>query len=601
VTAPAGEAIGKYRILGRLGRGGMGTVFRARDPVLGREVAVKIISPEVEVTDELRARFYREAQACARLSHPNVVTVHDLGEDGGRLYIVMELVEGDELRQLIAAHRPERLETRLELLAEVCDGLHYAHQRGVVHRDVKPANVLVQRNGHPKVLDFGLARLATEGADLTRTGLFMGTLRYMAPEQARGGGDHRSDIFATGALGYELLAFRPPFPADDPIELLDQIRSLDPPPLHQVDPAIPPELDAIIRRALAKDPAERYADLGAMKADLEAARRRLGEGVEQLRDRVRARLAELRALRAASGTGEATEVVLEETAGTARLRELDARLTREIARLRAAGGQAPPVPGAAVPAATAAAARPPGAARRAVVPVLAGIGLVAMVGAGLYAWHRSDPAPPAPIAAVAPGSPATPGPPAAPPPSAPAPLPAGVAASTPSAVTPAPRPPAPAPPAPIPGGRAGATAASPPGTPPAAAVLVTPPATAPPPTSAAAAPAPAERPDQGVEIRGVIDRYRRAIESRDLELLRQVRPGLGPPELARLRQVFQESRQHALELRIDDVKVGDADAEVTGRRRDTVVGRDGQTFHNEGSVVFRLRRTPTGWVIVAVE
>src|SRR5215467_4976122 len=137
--------IGKYRVVDRIGRGGMGMIFKAHDPVLDRLVALKVISPEVEVSDELRTRFFREAKACAKLNHPNIVTVHDMGEDAGRLFIVMELLQGDELRQIIKAGPPLTLEDKVSLIRQVCRGLHYAHQQGVIHRDMKPANIFVLR------------------------------------------------------------------------------------------------------------------------------------------------------------------------------------------------------------------------------------------------------------------------------------------------------------------------------------------------------------------------------------------------------------------------------------------------------------------------
>src|SRR5262245_51443544 len=172
------EQIGKYHVLERIGRGGMGVVFKAHDPLLDRPVALKVISPEVEVTDELRSRFFREAKACARLGHPNIVTVYEMGEHDGRLFIVMELLDGEDLRRLIAQRKPLPLEDKLSIMTQICDGLHYAHQNGIVHRDVKPGNILVLRSGQVKILDFGLAQMATAGVGLTRTGLIMGTPRY---------------------------------------------------------------------------------------------------------------------------------------------------------------------------------------------------------------------------------------------------------------------------------------------------------------------------------------------------------------------------------------------------------------------------------------
>jgi serine/threonine-protein kinase len=322
------EQIGKYRILQRIGRGGMGTVFKADDPVLDRLVALKVISSDIDATEELKARFYREAQACAKLNHPNVVTVHDLGEDQDRLFIVMEFLEGEELKRIIAQRRDLPVERKLGLMVQVCDGLYYAHQKGVIHRDMKPANIFVLRNGQAKILDFGIARLAT-AQDLTRTGLIMGTLRYMSPEQARGRVDHRSDIFSVGAVFYELLAYRPAFDRQDPIELLEQIRSGDPPPLTEVEPSVPPELAAIIERALRKDPVQRLRDLAQMRDQLQRVLRALERNRDQARNRVRGKLAEVGALQAAvlallgTPADEDTIPMVDDRMGLAQLVDLD--------------------------------------------------------------------------------------------------------------------------------------------------------------------------------------------------------------------------------------------------------------------------------------
>jgi hypothetical protein len=261
------EKIGKYRILERVGRGGMGTVFKAHDPILNRLVALKVISGEVEVSDELKARFFREARACAKLNHPNIILVYDLGEDQDRLFIVMEFLEGEELKRIIAERRPIPLETKLGLMSQICDGLHYAHQHGVIHRDIKPGNIFVLRNGQARILDFGIARIAANDPGLTRTGFIMGTLRYMSPEQARGRVDQRSDIFSVGAVFYELLAYRPAFDRENPMEILEQLRAEEPPSLTELDPSMPLAASPWARG----DTAQRDAEDAAKRQDLEKA------------------------------------------------------------------------------------------------------------------------------------------------------------------------------------------------------------------------------------------------------------------------------------------------------------------------------------------
>jgi serine/threonine-protein kinase len=294
------QKIGKYQIIERVGRGGMGTVLKAHDPVLDRTVALKVISDDLDVTNELRARFFREAQACARLSHPNIITVYDLADLDGRLFIVMEFLEGEELKKIIAQKRALSLEQKLSVMVQVCSGLAYAHQRGIVHRDIKPGNIFLLNTGTAKILDFGIARIMSLETSLTRTGLVMGTLRYMAPEQARGRGDQRSDIFSVGAVFYELLAYRPAFPGEDPIQIIEALRDHEPVPPHELDRAIPPDLSDAIMQTLKKDPAERVQALGDLRRTLEAVERRFTEEADRLREHLRRELQRVRQLQLAA-------------------------------------------------------------------------------------------------------------------------------------------------------------------------------------------------------------------------------------------------------------------------------------------------------------
>src|SRR5262249_54320569 len=224
-----------------------------------------------------------------------IITIHNIGEADDQLFIVMELLDGEDLHQIMAESRPMSLEQRLALVLDVCNGLHYAHRMGIIHRDVKPQNIVVLRTGQANPVNLGIARLeAGVETNRTRTGRILGTLRYMAPEQVRGRADHRSDIFALGAVCYELFGHRRAFPGEDAMEILEQLRAMDPPPLAEIDPDLPPELSAIVTRALKKDPDRRFGDLGEMHAALERLSRARAEAGERGRDGFRRRLGDLR-------------------------------------------------------------------------------------------------------------------------------------------------------------------------------------------------------------------------------------------------------------------------------------------------------------------
>jgi tRNA A-37 threonylcarbamoyl transferase component Bud32/tetratricopeptide (TPR) repeat protein len=262
------QTIGKYEVEKVLGRGGMGTVYQARDPVIHRTVALKTMTPEIAETPELKARFLREAQAAGGLRHQNIVTVYDLGEDRGQPYIAMEFIEGQDLEKIIQSRQPMSVEWKIDVLRQVCEGLAYAHRAGIVHRDVKPGNIRVTSEGEVKIMDFGIAHL--QSSKMTKNGLVLGTVHYMAPEQVEGQKiDQRADIFSVGAIAYELLAFRRPFDGDSLTQVMFHIMRAEPDfqALPRTDYS--PGLEAIVARALAKPVAERYQSLEEMRDDLE--------------------------------------------------------------------------------------------------------------------------------------------------------------------------------------------------------------------------------------------------------------------------------------------------------------------------------------------
>ena len=262
--------LGKYEIKSELGRGAMGVVYSARDPRLGRPVALKTMSPSVAGDEELLQRFYREAQSAGQLRHPNIVTIYDIDEADGIPFIAMEFLEGESLESIIANRKDMTVVKKVDVMVQTCRGLHYAHQHGIVHRDVKPANVVVLTDGMVKIVDFGIARIA--GGSMTRTGIVLGTPMYMSPEQVLGHTvDARSDIFSVGVILYELLTFQNPFAAEDMPTILFKIVEQPPPPLSSLLPNCPPQLEEIVTRALAKNREERYQSAEDLAFDLQQA------------------------------------------------------------------------------------------------------------------------------------------------------------------------------------------------------------------------------------------------------------------------------------------------------------------------------------------
>lgn len=265
---------GRYEIGDALGFGGMSEVRRGRDTVLGRDVAVKIMRPELARDESFYQRFRREAQNSASLNHPSIVAIYDQGEeptaDGALPYIVMEIVEGDTLRDIVKMDGAMDIDRSLGVMADVCGALDFSHKKGIIHRDVKPANIMISRDGAVKVMDFGIARAVSDATStLTKTSSVLGTAQYLSPEQARGETvDARSDLYSAGCVLYEMVTGEPPFTGESPVAVAYQHVRETPQPPSSVNPQVSRYVDAVIMQAMAKNPENRYASAGEMRSDL---------------------------------------------------------------------------------------------------------------------------------------------------------------------------------------------------------------------------------------------------------------------------------------------------------------------------------------------
>jgi eukaryotic-like serine/threonine-protein kinase len=264
--------LGKYRIVAKIGQGAMGEVYKAHDPVLNRFVAIKTIATSLGSDEQFRKRFEQEAKSAAKLNHRNIVTVYEFSQEQDLIYLVMELLEGTDLKDVISRRALPRLEDKLAVIEQICDGLAYAHTKGVVHRDLKPANIHLLPSGTVKVMDFGLARL--DKSDMTKTGTVMGTPNYMSPEQVRGERvDRRSDVFSVGAVMYEFLAGHKPFESETMHTILFQVLDHDPEPIRKWVPDMPLPVVQLIQKALVKEPDWRYQSATELREALRSARR----------------------------------------------------------------------------------------------------------------------------------------------------------------------------------------------------------------------------------------------------------------------------------------------------------------------------------------
>ncbi len=263
----------RYELGDTLGYGGMSEVHRGMDKRLGRDVAVKVLRADLARDPQFQLRFRREAQNAAALNHPAIVAVYDTGEvqsEFGPLpYIVMEYVDGHTLREIVKTQGPMSQQRVIEVMADVCAALDFSHKHNIIHRDVKPANIMINRAGAVKVMDFGIARALGEGQNVTQTAAVIGTAQYLSPEQARGEAvDARSDVYAAGCVLFELLTGEPPFTGDTPVAVAYQHVREDPRSPSEVNPQVTPALDAIVLKALSKNPANRYQSAAEMRADL---------------------------------------------------------------------------------------------------------------------------------------------------------------------------------------------------------------------------------------------------------------------------------------------------------------------------------------------
>jgi eukaryotic-like serine/threonine-protein kinase len=276
-----GQIISHYKVLERIGHGGMGVVYKAEDTRLKRAVALKFLAPSALDDEEVRARFMREAQAAAALDHPNICATFGIDEYAGRAFIVMAYIRGEDLDKRIA-RKPIEAQDALDIALGVAQGLQEAHEKGIVHRDIKPSNIKITLNGVAKVMDFGLAKLA-DSSGITKTGMTIGTAAYMSPEQTLGQPvDHRTDIWSLGVVTYQMLTGKLPFAGEYEQAIRYGVLNEDPEPLGEACPGASPEVEQIVLKAISKDPEDRFQTAAELVAALRLERKKLESGVSKI-------------------------------------------------------------------------------------------------------------------------------------------------------------------------------------------------------------------------------------------------------------------------------------------------------------------------------
>ncbi|MEO8910752.1 MAG: protein kinase [Gemmatimonadaceae bacterium] len=566
--------IGKYHIIELVGEGAMGVVYKATDSVLDRTVAIKVMNESIARQDDLRKRFLHEAQAAASLQHPNVVCIYDLGDFGGHLFIAMEFIQGVDLEKLLEMGEPLPLQARIDIIIDVLTGLTFAHKRGIIHRDIKPANIRVTEDGRAKIMDFGVAHLAS--SSMTSTGSILGTPTYMAPEQiTEGKTSPQTDIFAAGGVLYQLLTQMRPFEGPTLQNLFFKIITETPKPVSQLMPGLPPALDRIVAKAMAKEPSDRYATALEMANDLSNVRSKL------------------------SGPSYPASVSL--SASVSGALELAKKKSQTRSRNFAFAGAG------------------------------AVVALAALIGWSQLVKTRSPTYVPEPRPTLAAGSPSgtTPIPAvtasggtqnltAASQSLPPAPTSANSSASTPKTRTP---PPKVAPPKIVPPRVPARTTQSQAGSsPPAAAhqqvqnvppqqqvaipqpppVVVQRPAQTPLTETAAASPPPAPKPPTTADISPTVQAYARAIESKDIGTVRRAYPGLTSDQQRMLETFFQSARSIDAKLRIANLDASPSSAEARVVGTYDFVNSVGRQDSQPVSFAMTLRREGSAWRLVSV-